>query len=99
MMELTNILLLLLGSTIHLLGTLAEESKSVKRRISLIEYSNKYPYQIALGFGLSVAAYFLMEQAGQLNPAMAFTCGYMGDSIIKKFTNSTAIGKKDHIYD
>lgn len=87
-------LMLVLGTVIHVIGTLAEESKEVGRRVSLKEYSDKHPYQTVMGIGLSIVAYFLMHEAGQLNLAVAFACGYTGDSIIKKFTNSTNIGKR-----
>lgn len=88
------ILMLVLGTVIHVIGTLAEESKEVGRRVSLGEYSDQHPYQTVMGVGLSVVAYFLMQEAGQLNLAVAFACGYGGDSIIKKFTNATEIGKR-----
>jgi hypothetical protein len=86
--------LLALGTVIHVIGTLAEDSKRAGRKVTLKEYSDAHPYQTVLGVGLSIAAFFLMDMAGQLNPAMAFACGYTGDSIIKKFTNATEIGKK-----
>jgi glycerol uptake facilitator-like aquaporin len=89
-----TLLLLVLGTVIHVVGTLAEESKRAGQRVTIKQYSDEHPYQMALGLGLSLSAYFLMDMAGQLNPAMAFACGYTGDSIIKKFTNSTEIGKR-----
>lgn len=94
MWEPLTMLMLFLGTVIHILGTLMEDSKQAGRRVTLKEYSDSHPYQIALGLGLSIAAYVLMDFAGQLNASLAFACGYGGDSIIKKFTNVTEIGKR-----
>lgn len=89
-----NLALLFLGGTAHILLALKSESKRQQQVISLLEYHNQYPYQIASSLVLSVACYFLMDFAGQLNEAMAFMCGYAGDNLMKKFTDSTEIGKR-----
>lgn len=94
MLDPVVMLLLVLGTVVHVVGTLMEDSKRAGRRVTLKEYSDSHPYQIALGLGLSMSAYVLMDFAGQLNASMAFACGYGGDSIIKKFINATEIGKR-----
>lgn len=89
-----NLALLLIGGAVHILLALKSESKRQGSLVTLIVYHNQYPYQIASSLLLSVACYILMDFAGQLNAAMAFMCGYAGDNLMKKFTDSTDIGKR-----
>lgn len=89
-----NLILLFLGGVAHILLALKSESKRQEITVTLSMYHAQYPYQIASSLVLSVTCYFLMDFADQLNAAMAFMCGYAGDNLMKKFTDSTEIGKR-----
>lgn len=92
-----NLLLLFLGGVVHILLALKSESKREGITVTLGMYHARYPYQIASSLVLSITCYLLMDFAGQLNAAMAFMCGYAGDNLMKKFTDSTEIGKRKNV--
>lgn len=86
-----NLLLLTLGWLIHLLMTLAEESKNHGAPVHLLRWVRSHPYKVSLSVCLSIAAFILSHYVGQLNEFMAFMCGYGGDSLMKKFSNMVEV--------
>jgi len=84
MFEITFIIMFLIGLLGHLFATLVEDSIKAKRRVSIKEFMNLHPWQLPLSTVLSIAAYALIFEAGQLNLIGAIAAGYMGDSIVKK---------------
>lgn len=80
----TFVIMMLLGGSVHLLGTLMEHSAELGRRMTIKQYRKKYPYQLVYGFLAAIACYLIAWKMGELNILSALACGYMGDSLIKK---------------
>jgi len=87
-------LIMLVGGSIHLLGTLMEESSALGRRVGIKEYRANHPYKLTLGFFTSIACLILFYSMDQLNIVSAFLAGYAGDSIVKKIANTTQWGAR-----
>lgn len=75
----------------HFLWTLLEVSKEKKRRVGIKEYIDTHPWQVPLSILMSIAAYVILYDTGQLNMIGAAAAGYMGDSITKKALNMVKI--------
>lgn len=75
-----------LGLTVHLLKKLKEANTSGVR-ITALEYVKDNPYHSVLSVIGAVLGLVLIEQQGMLNPVTAFSCGYMGNSMVDVFGN------------
>lgn len=75
----------ILGGAGHILATLIEESKRAGKTITIRIYQDLHPYQLSLSIIMSIAAFYMLHEANQLNIASAVAAGYMGDSIVNKF--------------
>ncbi|MDY6979358.1 MAG: hypothetical protein SV201_05715 [Pseudomonadota bacterium] len=78
----------IIGGAVHLFWSLKEESKAQGRKVTLADYRNARPYKVETGMGLSLIAYLGAAASGQMNVLVAIACGYMGDSMAKKFMNT-----------
>ncbi len=94
MTDLYLVLVMFLGGMLHLIGSLAEESKLQNKRIGFLAYQKKYPYQILYGLISSVCCYLIIWKMGELNTVSAMAAGYMGDSLVKKFMGSVNLKTK-----
>lgn len=84
----SNIIPFALGGIAHILLTLVEESKRLGKHITIKSYQDLHPYQLALSSILSILAFWMVGEMNQLNTISAIACGYMGDSMVKKYLKS-----------
>jgi len=85
-----EIALFLLGLSIHVAGTLGEQSAQAGRIVWPGEWFKAHPYKTFVAMASGVAVVLLLGEINQLSGITAFFAGYSTDSMIAKIGNISA---------
>lgn len=90
MFDPVNLILLLLGNLMNLLGALAEASQE-DRPVHPWKWIKARPYRVLLGVSTSLAVYLLVDQGlNQMDAINAFLAGYAADNVMGRIADARA---------